>query len=63
MGPQVGFQVKEEVRIGLEFDWAVLITVVVRKTTVERNDGKRILKDRRVEKSDLHKRAQRKVGS
>ena len=63
MGPQVGFQVKEEVRIGLEFDRAVLIMIVVRKTTARRNDGKRILNDRWVEKSNLQVRAQMKVES
>ena len=62
-GPQVGFQVKEEVRIGLEFDRAVLIMIVVRKTTARRNDGKRILNDSWVEKSDLQARTQKKVES
>lgn len=32
MGPQLGFQVKEEVRMGLEFDWAVVgVRVVVKR--------------------------------
>lgn len=44
MGPQVGFHVKEEVSIGLRFDRAVArVTVVVRKITAGRNDGKRML--------------------
>lgn len=63
VGPQVGFQVKEEVRIGLDFDRAVLITVVVRKTTAGRNDGKRILNERWIEKLNLQVRAQKKVES
>lgn len=44
VGPQVGFHVKEEVSIGLEFDRAVArVMVVVRKITAGKNDGKRIL--------------------
>ena len=40
MGPQLGFQVKEDVRIGLGFDWAVVgLRVVVKKKRVGRNES------------------------
>ena len=40
MGPQVGFQVKEDVRTGLGFDWAIVgWRVVVKKRRVGRNES------------------------
>ena len=47
MGPQVGFQVKEEVRIGLGFDWAVVgLRMVVKKRRVGRNESAESEKER-----------------
>lgn len=66
VGPQVGFQVKEEVRMGLGFDWAAVEwKVVVKRRRIGRNEcvegeKERILWD---EGTDLYKRIQRNVGS
>ena len=46
MGPHLGFQVKEEVSIGLGFDWAVvrvMVVVVVKRSAAGRKE--RILSD------------------
>ena len=43
MAPHLGFQVKEEVSIGLGFDWATVRVMVMVKGT--RKEGKRILSD------------------
>ena len=44
MEPHLGFQVKEEVSIGLGFDWAVVrVMVVVKRSAAERKE--RILSD------------------
>ncbi len=70
MGPQVGFQVKEEVRMGLGFDWAVVrVRVAVRKERIlgrdEYVEGEkaRISWSRWDKGSDLYRFVLRNVGS
>ena len=46
MEPHLGFQVKEEVSIGLGFDWAIVrVMVIVKSRVVGSKEGKRILSD------------------
>ena len=46
MAPHLGFQVKEEVSIGLVFDWAIVrVMVIVKRSVAGRKEGKRILND------------------
>ena len=52
VGPHLGFQVKDEVSIGLGFDCAtVSVMVVVKRSAAGRKEGKRMLSDRWIKES------------